>query len=215
MMNFSTILLLKWAALLLLLATGLTGLVLLVVSRIELYQAQQARQWQQTRPVAAATTSTQAVVYFSRSGNTGIVAAHLARRLGAKLFRLQATDYTPGLSGLLRALADARSHAANVDAAAVDLRGIRSLYLGSPIWLYSPAPPIWAFVRNTRLDGIDVVLFNTFNSKFEQRFIDEFAALVRQQGARSFRHLHVKRGRMGQQLTTTDMLTAVDSEWLP
>jgi len=57
------------------------------------------------------------------------------------------------------------------------------------------------------------VLFNTFNSRFEQHFIDEFRELVMAQGARSFRHLFVKRGRMGQQLDTEALLQQVDDTW--
>ena len=37
--------------------------------------------------------------------------------------------------------------------------------LGSPVWLFRPAPPLWAFVASHRFDGSQVLLFNTFNSR--------------------------------------------------
>jgi len=87
------------------------------------------------------------------------------------------------------------------------------VYLGSPIWLYSPAPPIWQFVEQNRFDGKHVVLFNTFNSRFKQEFIDTFRQKVLQRGARSFEHQFIRRGRMGQQRSPEEMLEAFDSEW--
>lgn len=83
--------------------------------------------------------------------------------------------------------------------------------MGSSIWLYSPAPPIWQFAKDQDFSGKDVVLFNTFNSKFEQRYIDDFKSLVMANGAKSFKHRYVNRGRMGNQLTTEQMLEAFDS----
>lgn len=40
----------------------------------------------------------------------------------------------------------------------LDLSPFDTVWLGSPVWLYSPAPPIWAFVEHNRFDGKDVVL---------------------------------------------------------
>lgn len=90
---------------------------------------------------------------------------------------------------------------------------METVYVGSPIGLYSPAPPIWAFAARHRFDGQDVVPFNSFNSNFKQRYIDEFRELVMAQGARSFRHVFVNRGRMGQQLSTDSVLGQIDETW--
>jgi hypothetical protein len=58
------------------------------------------------------------------------------------------------------------------------------------------------------------MLFITYNSAFEQRFIDDFRDLVLRQGTRSFRHLFVERGRMGQQITGDELPGRIDSEWI-
>ena len=87
--------------------------------------------------------------------------------------------------------------------------------LGSPIWSYSPAPPIWQFVERNRFDAKRVVLLNTFNSRFEPDYIAAFQQKVLQRGARSFENQFIRRGRMGGQLSPQDMLTAFDAAWAP
>lgn len=205
--------LIKWGVVLLLLAALAVVAVLFVVTRVEIHQAREAASRFGQLSHQADAGSRIAVVYFSRSGNTAIAATHVARRLGARLFRLEAPDYELGMKGIVNALGDTRRHEARVSPANLDLRDYQTVYLGSPVWLYSPAPPIWEFARRHRFDGKDVVLFNTFNSKFEDRFIEDFRKFVMAQGARSFQHRFVKRGRMGRQLSPDEMLKAIDAEW--
>jgi len=151
-----------------------------------------------------------AVVYYSRSGNTALMARRIAERRHAMLYRLEAPEYQVGLLGWGRAMADARKHEAVITPESIDLNDYDTVYLGSPIWLYSPAPPIWQFVEVNRFDNKDVVLFNTFNSQFKPEFIEAFRARVMERGARSFHHRYVRRGRMGGQLSTEELLRAVD-----
>lgn len=153
-----------------------------------------------------------AVVVFSRSGNTGVLANHIARLEQADVYEITATDYALGIPGWISALKDARSNVAAISPAVIDLAQYKKVYLGSPIWLYSPAPPIWQFVKSNDFQHKEVVLFNTFNSKFEQHFIDDFAALVKAKGAGSFAHKYVKRGRMGDQISTEQMLSEFDKQ---
>jgi hypothetical protein len=203
----------KWGAAVLALAAFAAIAVLFVVTRVELHQAKESAERLASTAPKAHSAGRIAVVYFSRSGNTAVAASHIAQRMGASLFRLEAPAYDVGLPGILHALHDARSHEAVIAPSTLDLRGFDTVYLGSPIWLYSPAPPIWEFARHNRFDGKDIVLFNTFNSKFQQRFIDEFRQVLMAQGARSFRHLFVNRGRMGQQLSSGDLLGTIDMQW--
>ena len=83
----------------------------------------------------------------------------------------------------------------------------------SSIWLYSLAPPIWDFVEHNRFDGKRGVLFNTFNSQFKSEYIETFKAKVMERGARSFEHRFVRRGRMTQQISPSEMVSAIESQW--
>ncbi|WP_194843000.1 hypothetical protein [Agrobacterium tumefaciens] len=44
------------------------------------------------------------------------------------------------------------------------------------------------------------MLFNSLNSKFDQKYIDEFADLVRRQGGEFGGHMFIIRGRMTYQM---------------
>ncbi|MCW5576160.1 MAG: hypothetical protein KIT13_08700 [Burkholderiales bacterium] len=192
--------------------------VLLAVTWIE---SRQARELEGKKPYTPATAnaSRTAVVYFSRSGNTALAARHVAQRLDAQLFSLEAPDYQLGLGGLAHALKDANAlkekpgALPDITPRTIDLTPFDTVWLGSPVWLYSPAPPIWAFVEHNRFDGRHVVLFNTFNSHFGDDRIAALQAKVMARGARSFEHRHVLRGRMMRQLTPDEMLRAIDDEW--
>lgn len=208
---------LKWILLLLGAPVAVVALELLAVSWLE---SRQARALQDQRPYSGpASASRTAVVYFSRSGNTALAARHVARQLDAQLIALQAPAYQLGVGGLGHALKDAYRLKEKPEAlpeitpCSMDLKSFDSVWLGSPVWLYSPAPPIWAFVEHNRFDGQHVVLFNTFNSHFGDDHIARLQAKVMARGARSFEHRHVLRGRMTRQLTSEQMLQAIDAEW--
>lgn len=181
----------------------------------------QARRLEGKQPYtsAAANTSRTAVVYFSRSGNTALAARHVAKRLNAQLFSLEAPDYQLGMGGLAHAVMDANERRTkpevlpDITPRTIDLTPFDTVWLGSPVWLYSPAPPIWAFVENNRFDNQRVVLFNTFNSHIGDDYIATFKEKLMARGARSFEHQHVLRGRMAQQLAPEQMLQAIDEEW--
>lgn len=204
---------LKWLASVLGLLLVLVALILVAVTWIE---RRQARDLQVRIPYVSPGIDQQnriAVVYFSRSGNTALAARYLARRFHAQLFEIQAPAYRLGLAGWTRAMSDARMHDADIMPRTIELSQCETVYLGSPIWLYSPAPPIWDFVEHNRFDGQRVVLFNTFNSQFKSEYIDRFKATVMARGARSFEHRFVRRGRMTQQLSPEEMIQTIESEW--
>lgn len=192
----------------------IVALVPVAVTWIENRQASQLQDMLLYPKASSGQAGRTAVVYFSRSGNTALAARHVARRLDARLFPLEAQDYELGLVGWGKAMRDARNHTADISPRTIDLTSFDTIYLGSPIWLYSPAPPIWEFVEHNRFDGKHVVLFNTFNSQFKPEYIEAFKAKVMQRGARSFEHRYVQRGRMTQQLTQEEMLQAIDKEWV-
>ncbi|WP_336813539.1 flavodoxin family protein [Bosea sp. MMO-172] len=197
-------------------AVALVGAALVPIT-VALVDSRQARQLRDllSYPAGSGPRETRvAVVYFSRSGNTALAARHIARRLEAALFPLAAPDYGLGLVGWARAMWDARGHSAKIAPMIIDLAAFDTVWLGSPIWLHSPAPPIWDFARNNRFDGKRVILFNTFNSAFSPEAIAEFGRIVTQNGARSFEHRFIRRGRMGSQLSPEEMLQAIDADWL-
>ena len=152
------------------------------------------------------------VVYFSRSGNTEVMAYQIAEIKQAHLLNIEASDYKIGFAGWRHAMRDARKTKAVISTQPVDLATYNTIYIGAPIWLYSPAPPVFEFVKTHDLTGKKIILFNSLNSKFEQKYIDDFAALVRQQGGEFSQHLYIIRGRMTRQLNTQAFLDTVKAK---
>lgn len=165
-------------------AMGLASLSLVprVVTRVENRQADETTGLLPYQSEDGSAAPRAAVFFFSRFGSTALLARHLARRMNGRLYRIGASDCDLGMLGWVNAMRHARSHQAVISPSTIDLSGHDVVYLGSPIWLYSPAPLIWQFVERNRIDGKHVALFNTFNSRFEPEFIAAFRQQVLQRG---------------------------------
>ena len=111
-----------------------------------------------------------------------------------------------GAQGLFNAVLDAQEKKAVISPEKIDLSAYDTLFIGAPIWRYSPAPPVWQFIENNQLMNKKVVLFSTFNSGFKQQYIDEFQASVEAQGGDFINHLYIRRGRMLVQMSDEDLL---------
>ena len=77
----------------------------------------------------------------------------IAKAKRAKTIRLLDDSYKIGFIGWVNAMRDARRKEASITPSAVDLSPYETIYIGSPIWLYSPAPPAWEFVKSNDFSG--------------------------------------------------------------
>jgi len=152
------------------------------------------------------------VVYFSRSGNTELMAMEIAKHFQTSLVHLEADDYRIGFRGWINALKDSQAQHAVISPEKVDLSKYNMIFIGSPIWWYSPAPPVWQFVENNDFTDKKVILFNTFNSRFKQEYIDVFKEKVEAKNGQFVKHLYVKRGRMTRQISPENMLRQVRTQ---
>ena len=87
-------------------------------------------------------------MYFSRSGNTELMAMEIAKQFKASLVHLEAEDYRLGFRGFIKALKDSHTQHAVITPKKIDLSQYDTIFIGSPIWWYSPAPPVWQFIEN-------------------------------------------------------------------
>ncbi len=143
------------------------------------------------------------VVYYSRSGHTESMARAIAKYFEADILRLETDAYTLDFKGWREAANDARKkkRAAAIRPATTDLSSYRLVLIGSPIWMFRPAPPLWTFVDKNDLRDKRIVLFNTFNSRFKKEEIDQFAAKIAARGGKLIDHIYVRRGRVYYQKT--------------
>lgn len=158
------------------------------------------------------TASNKLVVFFSRSGNTELMARKIAEIEEAHVLPISSNNYNIGFKGWFQSLKDARNTDAEITPTEIYLTKYDTIYIGSPIWLYSPAPPIFEFVNNNDFTNKKVVLFNSMNSKFEQQYIDEFKNSIEQKGGTFLKHIYIIRGRMTQQMDVSTFLNEVEQQ---
>jgi flavodoxin len=169
----------------------------------ELYRSERYRR-------SSSTPARTVVIYYSRSGNTRALARAIARAKDADIVQLATPSYSLDFWGWWRAGSDARNHVEReVLPEHLDLSQYDRVYLGSPIWMTRPSPPLWAFVRRTDFTGKEVVLFNTFNSQFKEIHIQEFRKLIEARGGKLVDHIHICRGRIFGQMTGEEFEAAV------
>ena len=150
------------------------------------------------------------VVFFSRSGNTELMARKIAQIKNAVVVPIQSERDKIGFFGWIQSLQDARKTEAEITPSKIDLSSYDTIYIGSPVWLYSPAPPVFEFAKRNDFTGKKVILFNSMNSKFEQKYIDNFKTIIEKNGGVFEKHLYIIRGRVTQQMNTDNFLKKVE-----
>ena len=143
------------------------------------------------------------VIYYSRSGNTEAMAREIARKFQADIVRIESEKYTLDYDGWRQAGKDADQKVVltEIKPETVDMKKYRLVFLGAPIWWFRPAPPLWTFVGKNDFTDKNVVLFNTFNSRFKSEEINEFGQKIEEKGGRFIDHIYVRRGRVYHQMS--------------
>jgi len=120
--------------------------------------------------------STVLVVYYSRSGNTEAMAREIARKFNADIVKIEAKRYSLDYQGWRYAASDADDKVTMVQISPeiVDMRKYRLIFIGSPIWWYRPAPPLWTFVEKNEFKEKKVVIFNPLSAHKKLTFYDFF-----------------------------------------
>jgi len=100
------------------------------------------------------------VAYFSRSGNTRLVAGHVRRTLSADLFEIQpAQPYPEDYQATVRQAERERDTAFEppLKEAVADLSSYETIFLGFPIWGMTAPPVIRSFLSRHDLAGKTIV----------------------------------------------------------
>jgi hypothetical protein len=80
-----------------------------------------------------------------------------------------------------------------------------------PIWWYRPAVPLWTFVVKNDFQNQKTILFNTFNSRFKDKHIDEFSDLVKSKGVNLLDHIFIRRGCWFYQLNQKELAEQIQT----
>lgn len=120
------------------------------------------------------------VVYYSWGGNTRTVARQIAEITGADIFELQpATPYTRDRDQIEH-IAEREVRAGYqppLAAMPADLEPYDVIYVGSPCWFATIAPPVATFMATAQLSGKKIVPFITHEGSRMGRSVEDLKKL--------------------------------------
>jgi flavodoxin len=119
------------------------------------------------------------VVYYSLTGKTHVVAQALAKELGADSRRVEDVEkYEVTFWFIVKnGLAARRGVESEIKPIDTGFLGYDRVFVGSPVWGWSPSTPINAFIAKADFTGKDVVLFMTMGG-------DDAAGAIKKMGER-------------------------------
>ena len=125
-----------------------------------------------------------AVVYFSWSGNTNFAAETIAKKVGADLFEIKAETPYNGDFGKCCDEAKPECYGKTLrpikPVAGLDLAKYDVVFVGSPNWWGTMAPPVRTWVTQSKdaLKGKTICLFQTHGGGGMQRVGSDFAEVI-------------------------------------
>lgn len=135
------------------------------------------------------------IVYYSRTGNTQMVAKALSEELKADLIEIKDVQDRKGFLSTLKSSIDAlRETKTRIKPEKVDLSDYDLLYVGSPTWAGKPAPAIITFIDTADLMGKDVILFTTMSRQGGEGTIERMAEKISARGGRIVNQFIIKTG---------------------
>ena len=120
-----------------------------------------------------------AIVYYSRTGTTQMVAQDLARRLSADVYAIQDVRSRHGAFGFLRALFDTL-HRREVRIVAPDiaLGRYRTVLIATPVWASNVSAPIRTWLKRRAAALPDVAFVCTYGGSGAQSVLKDLAKLT-------------------------------------
>lgn len=120
------------------------------------------------------------VVYYSLSGHTRDIAEKIAHKTNADIYEIQTAEKLPAAPMLYFAV---KKQLKNADYPAVspimpDFKAYDTIFVGSPIWWYTAATPVYAFLKQADFAGKNVVPFSTQGSNVSSYF-EDFKAMAK------------------------------------
>jgi flavodoxin len=119
------------------------------------------------------------VVYYSLTGKTHVVAEALAKELGADLRRVEDVEKHQATFWFIvkNGFAARRGVESAIKPIDTSFQGYDRVFVGSPVWGWSPSTPINAFIAKADFTGKEVVLFMTMGG-------DDAAGAIKKMGER-------------------------------
>lgn len=160
----------------------IVSLVSLLIGGIHLYRVAQRNKKEMARYEGEAVTLTAnlgktLVVFYSLSGNTKDIAQRIQSKTGADLYEIataESIEVSPILYLKLRQQLKNKIYPA-LSGKMPDFSQYDTIFVGFPVWWYTIATPVLAFLQKADFQGKRVVPFSTQGSNVGTSF-DDFAA---------------------------------------
>jgi flavodoxin len=110
------------------------------------------------------------VVYYSKTGNTGTVAKELAQNISAEVEELTETKPKEGVVGMILAGKDAAlQNSTPINDVKHQVADYDLVIIGTPIWAWTMANPVRAFIEKHKKDIKKVAFFATMGNSGDKR----------------------------------------------
>lgn len=116
------------------------------------------------------------VIYYTKTGNTRIVAKTIQEELGAHLKEI--TDYTNERT-VIEYMFTSLIDSASINPRKVDIDYYETIFIGTPVWLGSITPAIKKIIDNIDFKNKNIILFNTMKGVGGDIAIKRMTKLVR------------------------------------
>lgn len=125
------------------------------------------------------------VIYYSRTGNTAMVAKTLAEELNADLIEIKDLKDREGFLSSFKSSIDAlRESKTPISPERVELSEYDLIYIGTPTWAGKPAPAVITFIDRADFMGKDVIPFTTMSRQGGEGVIERISEKIRARGGR-------------------------------
>jgi flavodoxin len=110
------------------------------------------------------------VVYYSRTGNTRKAGKAIARRLECGEVEIAERKDRTGAGGYFRAGLDAmRRRSTPIEAIDTDIKAVDLVVVGTPVWAFTVAPPVRAFLEQHAGEIGRIAFFCTMGGSGDRR----------------------------------------------
>lgn len=120
------------------------------------------------------------IIYYSWSGNTNNIARLIQQAIGGQLFEVNPVQTYPRNYNTCVERAKKEIYSGfkpEIKAIPDNLDSYDVIFIGTPIWWYTMAPPIFTFLTHSDLSGKTLVSFCTHGGSGEGHYINDIAKL--------------------------------------
>jgi hypothetical protein len=153
-----------------------------------------------------------AIVYYTRTGNTQLVAHELAQRISADLFPIQDARSRRGVLGFLRSLWEVlRQREAQIVAPDVALGRYRVVVVATPVWASNVSSPVSTWLKRSAAALPDVAFVCTYGGSGAESVLKGLANLAGKVPVAqlALRETEIRRATCGEKLDEFGKIIAV------